>query len=422
MTIFSHLSYLQRNRFAPRQIIGTPSNELAMVVVIPCFAETHLLSTLNSLEKCDLPQGKVEILIVINGSEKASAEQMQKNEQTLKDFQAWNHKRKYVYHVLHFPNLPKKHAGVGLARKIGMDEALDRLQQVDNEKGIIVCLDADSLVPANYLVEIEQYFLRYPKTKAASIHFEHPLSNEEIAALSPDAPQFSPEVYAGILRYELYLRYYIEGLKYAGYPFAYHTIGSSMVARADIYAAEGGMNRKQAGEDFYFLHKIIPLGNFGEITATQVYPSPRPSEKVPFGTGRAIQNWLSNPEEEYPCYNVQIFEDLRLFLEKVPALYVSEERNFPPSIQAFCDTLKFEEDLAENKKHSPNEKTFIKRFFRWFDGFMILKYVHFARDNFYTNQPLQTMAADLWKMKGEKETFVTLTEALMTYRACQRKK
>src|SRR5213594_3575687 len=93
-----------------------------------------------------------------------------------------------------------------------------------------------------------------------------------------------PKVAEAIAAYELHLRYYVRALRYAGFPYAHHTIGSCMAVRADVYKKQGGMNKRQAGEDFYFLQKIIPLGHFTDLTETKVIPSSRPSDRVPFGT------------------------------------------------------------------------------------------------------------------------------------------
>ena len=84
-----------------------------------------------------------------------------------------------------------------------------------------------------------------------------------------------------------------------------------MAVRADIYAGQGGMNKRQ-GEDFrIFLHKIIPLGQFGEINNTRVIASPRPSARVPFGTGKAVREFLDNGRIE--SYPLAAFEDLKVF-------------------------------------------------------------------------------------------------------------
>ena len=94
------------------------------------------------------------------------------------------------------------------------------------------------------------------------------------------------------MAYELHLRYLNLFSRFTGFPYAYHTIGSCFGVRAETYASQGGMNKRKAGEDFYFLHKIIPLGEFREINNTCVIPSPRESDRVPFGTGAAIGKYL----------------------------------------------------------------------------------------------------------------------------------
>ena len=88
----------------------------------------------------------------------------------------------------------------------------------------------------------------------------------------------------------------MEAQCHALFPFAFHTIGSSMAVRASSYMRQGGMNKRKAGEDFYFQQKIIPLCGFTECNSTVVYPSPRPSYRVPFGTGRAMLGYLQNGE------------------------------------------------------------------------------------------------------------------------------
>ena len=59
------------------------------------------------------------------------------------------------------------------ARKKGMDEAVRRFNFFEKPDGIIVSLDADTLVPQNYLLEIERYFNNNPQKIGATIAFEH---------------------------------------------------------------------------------------------------------------------------------------------------------------------------------------------------------------------------------------------------------
>ena len=73
-------------------------------------------------------------------------------------------------------------------------------------------------------------------------------------------------------------------MKYSNLPYSFHTIGSAFALTASAYTRQGGMNRRKAGEDFYFINKLIKGEIFGEINDTKVIPSPRISDRVPFGT------------------------------------------------------------------------------------------------------------------------------------------
>ena len=98
----------------------------------------------------------------------------------------------------------------------------------------------------------------------------------------------------GIAAYELHLRYHVRVQKWIGFPYAFQTIGSAMAVRAWAYVKQGGMNRRHAGEDFYFLQKISWLGPISELSTVTVFPSPRLSGRVPFGTGKAVGDYIES--------------------------------------------------------------------------------------------------------------------------------
>ena len=374
------MGYLEKQALYPPLIDQAPRPGLGLVVAIPCHDEPDLLGTLQSLTACTLPRCSVEVIVVVNSAENAPQDVKSRNAATVKVATAWaraNNRSDLQFHILHFPDLPAKHAGVGLARKIAMDEATRRLEQIQRPEGVIVCLDADSRVQDNYLEAIEQYFTRHPNCPAAGIHYEHPLEGSDHPA----------EVYTAITSYELHLRYYVHALRWAGLPTATQTVGSSMAVRADAYQAQGGMNRRQAGEDFYFLHKFTPLKGFGEIKTTKVIPSPRTSHRVPFGTGKAVGDILAG--NMFLTYAPQTFADLRQFLGEPAKWYsstVNTTDNFeqlPTSIASFLRQESFGEKLVEIQQNTASYPAFEKRFFRWFDAFKAMKYVHFARDHHY---------------------------------------
>ncbi|MCB0519107.1 MAG: glycosyltransferase family 2 protein [Saprospiraceae bacterium] len=374
-------NYLQQRGLYPPFIHKRPSPLLGLVVVIPCHDEDFLLLSLMSLKKCARPTCDVEVIIVINHAENAPEQVKQKNLKTYEQALIWaqqNNQPHLKFYPLYLDDLPKKQAGVGLARKIGMDEACYRFERALRPRGIIACFDADSRCEANYLQSIEAHFRENPLAQACSIYFEHPLSG----------PDYDDAIYTAIAQYELHLRYYVHAQRWAGVPHAWQTIGSSMAVRCDAYQQQGGMNRRQAGEDFYFLHKFIPLGHFSEITTTKVIPSPRPSHRVPFGTGRAVGDMLKSGGQ-FLTYNPKTFQDMQVFFKnEVPMLPQIKEvgrlyERLPDSIREFLQNNSFEEKLVEIQSHTSSEAAFLKRFWRWFDAFMVMKYVHFAREGFY---------------------------------------
>lgn len=394
-------TYLEKLALFPKLIEAPPDKDLNIIVVIPCYDEPDLMASLNSLFECVLPSCQVEVIVVVNDSEIENEETKLRNQKTFDTANDWKkqYNSKWIsFHFLYKNNLPKKIAGVGTARKIGMDEAVRRFESIGNSKGIICCFDADSLCEPNYFQAVHDYFLKNEKAKACGIYFEHPLEGDE----------FSPEIYDAIIDYELHLRYYVHAQRWAGFPFAFQTIGSSMAVRCDAYQQQGGMNKRKAGEDFYFIHKFIPLGNFADITDTKVIPSPRQSHRVPFGTGRAV-NEILDSSDTYLTYHPQIFDDLRPWSLAIDSLFSMKKEDvyqllekIPKSISSFLLKIDFPTKLLEIQSNTTNPTTFVQRYYRWFNAFLMMKYVHFARDNFYPNIPVEKAAKWLLEKKMGK--------------------
>ncbi|MBL4755443.1 MAG: glycosyltransferase family 2 protein [Flavobacteriales bacterium] len=348
-----------------------------MIIVIPVHNEPSVTATLDSLNNCIKPDCQVEVILVVNNSENVEAPIREQNIKSITEINSWiktvtpNHLN---CHVISAMDLPFKHAGVGLARKIGMDEALRRFASIDYN-GLIVCNDADCTVEPSYLCALEEQFAR-PDFVAGNIYYEHPFSEADSTTKS------------GIVKYELGLRYYVNALRFAGYPYAYHTIGSSMAVSAKIYAQAGGMNKRKAGEDFYFLHKLIPLGNFEELNSTAVFPSARISHRVPFGTGRAMLKWKEQvdveQEGDLKTYRLEVFQDLKKLIACIHRLRTCEEKTqydhivnkLPDSIIAFLEQQDFYKTLLSCIQQSNSEGAFLKRVYSWLDGFKVLKFVH----------------------------------------------
>lgn len=406
------MNHLQRNqisnylkRFAASEVMINQAihPDCRMIIVIPCHNEPDLIGTIESLLQCKTPSFHTEVIVVVNqkiGEENSALSKQ--NHDTISDFNDWNRKVDNIsFYLIEMLNMPKKHAGVGLARKTGMDEALRRFASLDFN-GSIVCLDSDCRVSKNYLTALDGKFVQ-SDAGLGEVHFEHQFELEEDAGLKK-----------GIINYELFLYYYVEGLKSAGFPYAIQTIGSCMLVKSATYAKHGGMNKRKAGEDFYFLHKIIPHEQFVEVNTATVYPSCRTSDRVPFGTGKAQQDWLDQASEEYLTYDPRVFDELRSLISSVPEFFKNNLEQSISSLstipKAFITFHAFETKIAAIKSNCKSIQQFEKQFFIWFDGFLCMKFIHFTRDNYYGDISIVSAANRL--IKSELNHEVQLLKAL----------
>jgi len=389
--MFANHYLLKNNRFP--LIKQEPNPQCNISIVIPCYNEPALLQTLESVKKCSWPHSKVEVIVLINHSEDAPDEIKTANMATKVAAEQWienNYCEGMRFFVVGPVELRKKWAGVGLARKTGLDEAVLRFNRLNKTGGIVVSLDADSLVEPNYLVEIEKHFKQNPKHVGATIKVEH-----QKEGLSEKQKQ-------GIELYEKYLRYYKEALQFTTFPNSIYTIGSAFAVTAESYVKCGGMSRRQAGEDFYFLQNLVQLGTVGEIITTRVFPSARLSDRVPFGTGAAIQKWMEGIEDLTKTYNFQAFADLKTFFDVKERLFQSGETGFktvitdlPESVRQFVLLDNFKIEIEDLNKNCSSLKSFQTRFFHKFNAFKVLKFMNFAHENYYEKAELEIQCRQL---------------------------
>ncbi len=390
-----------------------PDPDLEMVVVIPCYFEPDLISTLQSLVNCAPTQGKVEILVIVNQSVEDTDRVKKLNKQSVERANQWISSQctDLSFNVFH-QTLPVKHAGVGLARKIGMDEATRRFNHL-NKDGIIVCLDADCTCSANYLRALEDHFDVNRNTPGCSIYFEHPLSGP-----------LPPHIYRTIAAYELHLRYYTHGLKYSSLPCAFQTVGSSMAVRSSAYEKQGGMNKRKAGEDFYFLQKIMKSGRYSELNSATVFPSSRLSARVPFGTGKAMIDCINANEDTYLTYSPETFSDLKSIASNVDAMYLATHsslntmwKRFSPGFQEYIPKDTFYEKILDFNQNTRTINSYKKRFFQWIDGSFAFKFANYASDNLYPKVDILEAAPWLLKkMYGLEPASNDIRTLLMQYR------
>lgn len=408
--------YLSRHPLQHGEL-GSSMNT-AVVVVIPAYKEEdYLAATLNSLKNCEQPKGNIRLVIVLNSSIDDENQEVEIRQKELAQKAAADTPSWLSVDILEAWRLPKKHFGAGLARRIGMDAAADLFYRENNPDGIIVALDADTTVERTYFKAIEEWF-SVPGRSGANIFFEHPKEGEEYPAA----------IYEAIIKYELHLRYMKLAHSYAGFLYPFHSMGSAMAMRAVSYARAGGVPRKQAGEDFYFLQKLIPLGGFGELNNCTVFPSPRLSDRVIFGTGAAITAHIGGSDLAGLTYNIQAFEDLKQFFEVKGELfevaadaYESWTYKLSGSMRSFLLNSGFFDELEVIKRDCATRAGFDKRFFELFNAFKVVKYLNYSHGYFYERTPVFDMAIELSDRLGiTDEDLLSEKELLLSYRKYER--
>ncbi|MFZ1518583.1 MAG: glycosyltransferase family A protein [Ignavibacteriaceae bacterium] len=388
-------AYINKRASGNWQIENDYKKYFQKIIVVPSIAESkNLPALINSLEQNDeLELLNTLLLIVVNNSISSSEEVKNDNKKTIDYLK--NIKSRvnisFIDACCAGKEMDDKNGGVGLARKIGMDLALTKFDYYSLNKKIMICTDSDCIVEPYYLTKISQEFNRN-NYEAAVVNFAHDIKDDD-------------EETKAIICYEIFLRYYVLGLNFANSEYAFHTIGSTMLCTPEAYVKVEGMNKRKAAEDFYFLEKLAKIYPIGELKSTFVYPSKRGSWRVPFGTGRSVDRYLSNSRDEYLLYDPKSFIVLKTWLQVFNDNSISNQidlirisQNIHPALSDFLSQQDFgnfiNKVLLKNK--NPNEIEKQKHF--WFDAFRTLKLIHYLRDETYPNINMFDAIDELLKM------------------------
>lgn len=393
-------AYLEEGTLFPQKILEAPDCETGIIVVVPAYNEPGISELLDSLAKCREPECKVEVIIVINAPYNATGESIENNSKTVINIESWKKENTNCFFrlfVLMTGQATGRGWGVGMARKTGMDEAVRRFNIINRPDGVILNLDADCTVDPNYFVAVCDELFKKNDHSACSICFEHPVTGKN----------YPESIFKYITLYELHLRYYFQGLSFAGFPYVFHTVGSAIAVKALSYVKAGGMNRRQAGEDFYFIQKLVPAGGYFSMNSTTVYPSPRASSRVPFGTGASIGKLSIDKSSTFFTYNILAFKELRTFFELSDLIFESNTRELhehfnliPQGLRLFLDEKEWSEKMIEVKNNTSGILSFKKRFFGWFNMFRIVKYLNYVHTEHFVKKPVDVSAAELLESKG----------------------
>lgn len=383
--------YIKKHCTDRWQITAGNSADIKAVIVIPALAEYKNIQVLLESLILNDPSAFTStlILFVVNNLESSDQDIKHQNQKTIEflnllqnnsrttevlinKIRASGIRTAYVDASSPGYELPEKEGGVGLARKVGMDLALQLFDFEIECNYIIGCLDSDCIVPTNYLNKIFK-LTSDNSFKAGYVNYEHPLTD--------------PGTIDAIICYEIFLHYYVAGLKYACSPYAFHTIGSTMMCSAEAYISIGGMNKRKAAEDFYFMEKLSKNYIIKKIEGTSIYPSSRVSFRVPFGTGQRVNRFLQHLQNEYLLYAPESFTILKKWLSVfnnhnilTADEYLKQAKEINISLYNFLVSNNFKADWERILNNSKQSAQIQKQKQFWFDGFRTLKLIHYLRD------------------------------------------
>ncbi len=390
--------YLENFSFYKPLIREKPLTRPDLIVTVPVYneEEKNISDLSESLLKAYKKEFKIEIIFLINEPENEKKEIIERHKKIikkLKKLKKESETKNLRIYSIYLKDIPLKKFGIGYARKVLCDEAIWRFKKINNPKGIISCLDADCVVEENYFEEIIKIFNK-TETEFSHIYFEHPYNNIEDEKLKK-----------GIIYYELFLRFYKNSLLFSDYPYVSYTIGSCLVFRAETYARFGGFKAKRkAGEDFYFVQKILPNVKFTEITETKIFPSARISERVPFGTGKALKDFMLGKEKFYYTIPFEPFRDLKHLKNFIKGEI--ELKELPLSLRKFLLKENVIKKLREIERKTCDKKSYVKKFYLWFNLLKVWRYLRFCVDKkIYQKSKIDESVRELLKEIGVRTRF-----------------
>jgi hypothetical protein len=285
--------------------------------------------------------------------------------------------------------------GVGLARKIGMDIALGLFSRGRLLSSVLFNTDADVELPSGYFHSAGFD----PSCSAWLYPFHH-------------VPSGDRRIDAATELHELWLRYYEAGLRWAGSPFAFQTIGSTLAVNASAYAAVRGFPKRAAGEDFHLLNKLAKVAPIQQLASPPIGIRSRRSARVPFGTGPRVNQLLKEQLREphasdggLQLYHPEVFAGLRMALDRLkqfsrsgrpeslgaPATASSE---LGAAVTRALNQLGAPAMLAQLYGQARDPLARLERFHGWFDALKTLRFLHLLRDTHAPSIPWRRALAD----------------------------
>ena len=160
-------------------------------------------------------------------------------------------------------------------------------------------------------------------------------------------------------------------------------MGSAIVCTALAYVSVGGMPKKKATEDFYFLQALAKFSKIYRIKEILVFPSSRCEQRVYLGTGYRLNEFKKNITFRDLDYSVFAYQNLRYLITTTEQMWgqdynlvynkIKTESN--KKIVDFLVQHNFKNIWINFCKETKNKKQFMLFFNQWFDALKTIKFL-----------------------------------------------
>lgn len=256
----------------------------SICVVVPARDEADIIEdTLEALASqidltgWPLPRANYEIIVVANNCRDDTAARARRVRRRHPDL---------ALHVIEL-ELPPARAHVGEARKLGMDEACERLLAAGRPRGIIATTDADTVVSPTWLACTR----REVNQGAEAVGGRILVSAHERRSMTPPVRQrFLRNVGYGALANEVSAR--IDPLPADPWPCHEQFSGASLALTAQAYRQVGGLPPLPSGEDTA-LAQALQRADIGirHSLDVRVHTSGRLDGRTPAGLAVSLADW-----------------------------------------------------------------------------------------------------------------------------------
>ncbi|MCB0405966.1 MAG: hypothetical protein KDD51_14385, partial [Bdellovibrionales bacterium] len=150
-----------------------------------------------------------------------------------------------------------------------------------------------------------------------------------------------------------------------------------------------GFPKREAAEDFYLLNKLAKVGRIESLKSPLLNIRPRPSDRVPFGTGQATGKLSAALQrgEAYRVYDPRVFDCLGQWIQAAESYCCNRNavdlENATDAFEDVVETLGGYHALRVAWQTRSSEPDRIRHFHTWFDAFRTLRFIHLLSERYF---------------------------------------